>query len=192
MPEQPSLFTASDLQGCYTVTPTASPQMSAKTLQAWKQRVFEYQQRLKISPVVQQGSLFAVSPTADEIAVSIDPFSLPQQNTAFWRWQYEDAGVAALYFVIDAHLPILLYIGETVHSNQRWKGEHGCKSYILNYVSVHHAHQLPVAVNISFYNWAPEITRDRQQIESALINHWRSPFNKENWAFWGTPFTKRK
>jgi len=31
-------------------------------------------------------------------------------------------------------------------------------------------------------------TRPRQQLEKSLIAKWRSPFNKENWNFWGTPF----
>ncbi|MEO1211419.1 MAG: GIY-YIG nuclease family protein, partial [Cyanobacteria bacterium J06638_20] len=31
-----------------------------------------------------------------------------------------------------------------------------------------------------------------QHLESALIYRWRSPFNKENWTFWGTPFTGGK
>lgn len=121
-----------------------------------------------------------------------DPFSLPRQNTEFWRWTYADAGIAAFYFVIDWELPLLLYIGETVKSNQRWKGEHDCKRYLQNYVTAHRSHHLPVTVNISFWREAPSDRRDRQRLESALIRTWRSPFNKENWARWSTPFVGGK
>jgi hypothetical protein len=62
----------------------------------------------------------------------------------------------------------------------------------LNYISAHRCHALPVTVGIAFYAWAPEQTRPRQQLESALIDRWRSPFNKENWAFWATPFVGGK
>jgi len=90
--------------------------------------------------------------------------------------------------VIDYELPLLLYVGETIHSNQRWRGEHDCKRYVQNYVEAHRRHDLATSVNISFYHWAPEKTRDRQQLETALIYKWRSPFNKQNWTLWGKPF----
>ncbi len=190
--EQPSLFSAAELKGCYCPTPRTELTLSQETLLAWKQRVFQYQQQPKAQTEPQQGTLFDSLPTVDELADRIDPFALPPQNTDFWRWKVSDAGVAALYFVVDAELPILLYVGETVHSNKRWKGEHDCKRYILNYVAAHRPHNLPVTVNIGFWADAPVQTRDRQKLESALIHKWRSPFNKENWEYWGTPFTNGK
>lgn len=196
---QPSLFSAAELSGCYAVTP-AEEEMSLATLTAWKQRIFQYQRHVKVQQI-QQGSLFEAMPimstVADTLAdatdpETIDPFSLPQQNTDFWRWKAEDSGVAALYFVIDYELPILLYVGETVKSNQRWKGEHDCKRYLLNYRQVHYQHQLPSRLGIGFWAQAPIHTRARQKLETALIHKWRSPFNKENWQLWGTPFTGGK
>ncbi len=166
--------------------------MSRDALQEWKQRIFQFQQQIGSSQTTQQGTLFDLIPTAEEIADRINPFELPQQNTEFWRWKASDEGVSALYFVVDYELPILLYVGETVKSNVRWKGEHDCKRYILNYVSAHRPYGLPVAVNIGFWSQAPVKTRDRQRLELALILKWRSPFNKENWEFWGTPFTGGK
>ncbi|MCL6436286.1 MAG: GIY-YIG nuclease family protein [Leptolyngbyaceae cyanobacterium HOT.MB2.61] len=186
--EQKSLFSTAELRGCYTVGRSPELAISRESLQEWKQRVFRYQQQVKINPPAQQGTLFDLIPTAEEIASCVNPFELPQQNTEFWRWQAADEGVSALYFVIDYELPILLYVGETVKSNLRWKGEHDCKRYILNYVSAHRPCNLPVSVNIGFWAQAPVKTRDRQQLELALIYQWRSPFNKENWEFWGTPF----
>ncbi len=186
---QPSLFSAAELSGCYAVTPAAGGEMTPAALSAWKQRIFQYQRHVKVQQI-QQGSLF--EPMSGVASVSdpeaIDPFSLPQRNTEFWRWKAEDSGVAALYFVIDYKLPILLYVGETVKSNQRWKGEHDCKRYLLNYRQVHYQHQLASTLGIGFWAQAPVQTRARQRLESALIDKWRSPFNKENWQFWGTPF----
>lgn len=167
--------------------------MSCEALQAWKQRIFEFQQQVTIHPSTQQEALFDLesalnAPDSD----SINPFTLPQQNTEFWRSQFPDTGTSALYFVIDHERPILLYVGETVKSNQRWKGEHDCKRYLLNYVAAHRVHQLPVTVNIGFWAEAPSQTRPRQRLESALIKKWKSPFNKENWQIWGTPFIGEK
>jgi len=133
-----------------------------------------------------QGSLFDM--TEPMPADSIDPFTLPQRNAEFWREQFTDAGNAALYFVVDHEADVLLYVGETVKANQRWKGTHDCKRYILNYVSAHRAAQLAVQVNIGFWSYAPEERKARQSLESELIRKWRSPFNKENWRVWSTPF----
>ncbi|WP_245939722.1 GIY-YIG nuclease family protein [Stenomitos frigidus] len=168
--------------------------ISSDALQDWKQRLFQYQQQIHVAPTLQQGALFDLtssigSASGDIDVASIDPFSLPQQNTEFWRWKASDAGVAALYFVIDYELPILLYVGETVKSGQRWKGEHDCKRYLLNYRQVHYQNQLDTLLGIAFWSLAPTQARDRQRLETALIQRWRSPFNKENWEFWGTPFT---
>jgi hypothetical protein len=162
-------------------------QMSGDVLQAWKQRIFQHQQRV-MENASQQGNLFALPFTVEDLAASIDCFKLPRQNTEFWRWKADDVGVSALYFVLDDAVPIVLYVGETVKSGVRWKGEHDCKRYILNYISAHRPHELPVAVNICFWSKAPSNTRDRQKLESALISKWRSPFNKENWSYWNTPF----
>jgi hypothetical protein len=170
-------------------------EMGCAVLQSWKQRIFEYQQQVKISPAIEQANLFDVLlatnlPQPDPNG--INPFSLPQQNTEFWRWKAADQGTAALYFVIDYELPILLYVGETVRSNQRWKGVHDCKRYLLNYRQAHYQHQLTSMLGIAFWAEAPVATRPRQRLESALIDKWRSPFNKENWDFWATPFVGGK
>jgi hypothetical protein len=193
MSEQPSLFSTAELSQTRSTPRKERLEISETTLQTWKQRIFEYQNQIKVSAAIEQGSLFETVTSSSEIDPdTIDPFSLPQQNTQFWRWKASDHGVAALYFVIDYELPLLLYVGETVKSNQRWKGEHDCKRYLLNYRQAHYQHQLPSSLGIAFWAEAPEETRPRQQVESALIYRWRSPFNKENWTFWGTPFTTGK
>ncbi len=159
--------------------------LSRQELTAWKRKIATFQRTVKAAPTMEQVSLFEA--TCDP-AEGIDPFALPQQNTEFWRWQFSDVGVAALYFVIDYQSELLLYVGETVKSNQRWKGEHDCKRYLMNYRQAHFHHNLESQLGIAFWRHAPAERRPRQQVESALIYKWRSPFNKENWKFWGTPF----
>ncbi len=191
MSEQLSLFSVREQALSTYQCPTEPLRMGATALQAWKQRVFQFQQQVRQTPVLTQGTLF----TRQEIPAestpnpwAIDPFQLPPQNTEFWRSKFDSTGVAALYFVIDDELPLLLYVGETIKSNQRWKGEHDCKRYLQNYLAAHRPHDLAVTVNIRFWPHAPRDRRARQKIELALIEKWRSPFNKENWELWGTPF----
>ncbi len=163
----------------------AATVLSSHELAAWKARIASFQTSVLQYPTVEQTSLFASEP---DPAVTLDPFSLAQQNTEFWRWQTSDTGTAALYFVIDYQAQLLLYVGETVKANQRWKGDHDCKRYLLNYRQAHYHHGLESQLGIAFWRHAPTERQARQQLESALIARWRAPFNKENWKFWGTPF----
>ena len=166
-------------------------------LTAWKRRIVQFQTQL--TTVEQQGTLFNVAtpPKTTTAASSIKPFSLRRQNTEFWRWRFEDVGVAAMYFVIDyattaTDQPLLLYVGETIKSNQRWKGEHDCKRYLLNYRQAHYENGLKSELGIAFWPEAPVERTARQKLELDLIRRWRSPFNKENWRFWNTPFVEGK
>jgi hypothetical protein len=189
-PEQLSLFQSGD----YGRTAAPLPEtlaIEATTLQEWKQRIADYQQPLRSTPVVEQVDLLG-QPIRPSIVEQLDPFTLPQQNIQFWRQKTTDAGVAALYFVIDYAVPLLLYVGETVKSGQRWKGEHGCKDYLNQYCSAHYQCQQKTAIGIAFWLSAPAQTRSRQQLELEFILKWRSPFNKENWEVWGTPFVLPK
>ncbi|MEL6469889.1 MAG: GIY-YIG nuclease family protein [Cyanobacteria bacterium J06623_4] len=184
----------------YSTYENFKPQLkiSAAELKAWKKRLIGFQTHL--TPAATQGDLFGLASACSDdesVACSIEPFSLRRQNTEFWRWRFEDVGVAAMYFVIDYGAialgnPILLYIGETIKSNQRWKGEHDCKRYLLNYRQVHYDYGLNSELGIAFWPQAPTDRKARQALESALIYRWRSPFNKENWRFWNTPFVDGK
>ncbi|HEY9764709.1 MAG TPA: GIY-YIG nuclease family protein [Trichocoleus sp.] len=191
---QPSLLSetdlrAADLSWAYNRPPSAD--IPTTELQNWKQRVLAFQQAVQAAPKIHQASLFDSLKDSNPVE-RLDPFTLPQRNAEFWRGQFSESGVPALYFVVDHELPILLYVGETIKSNQRWKGEHDCKRYILNYISAHRPHDLSVTVNIGFWPYAPGDRKSRQALESDLIQKWRSPFNKENWAFWNTPFVGGK
>ena len=188
--DQLSLFSSAEEPRGRSLEPELK--ISVEALQEWKARIVSYQQQVKITAPT-QGALFelaAPSPLVDP--QSLDPFKLPQQNSEFWRWKSVDGGAAALYFVIDYELPLLLYVGETVKSGQRWQGEHDCKRYLLNYRQAHYQHGLSTQLGTAFWSAAPVQTRSRQQMELALIYKWRSPFNKENWELWGTPFTGGK
>jgi hypothetical protein len=187
---QPSLLSDQDLKAAevsWAYNRVATDiLLTAGELTAWKQRISQFQETVPSEAASTQGTLFDLG--SSNPAEGIDPFTLPQRNAEFWREQFTDAGNAALYFVVDHEVPILLYVGETVKANQRWKGTHDCKRYILNYVAAHRTHQLPVQVNIGFWPYAPEERKARQALEASLIRQWRSPFNKENWRRWATPF----
>ena len=60
--------------------------------------------------------------------------------------------------------------------------------YVLNYQNLHRKCGLPTAVNTAFWWDTPADMKQRLGLEAELIARWRSPFNKENWRFWGTPF----
>ena len=184
-PHQLDLFSVSEIRS----TPVGRPDtllMDSDALVNWKSQIATYQQRARSSKPVQQGTLFNLAPTHVGSDV-IDPFSLSLCPMSFYRLPV-DGSFACIYFVIDGAAELVLYIGETCRSNLRWKGEHDCKRYIERYQELHHKYELKTAVNIAFWWDAPVQTRPRQQLESALIAKWRSPFNKENWILWGAPF----
>lgn len=165
--------------------------MTRDRLEKWKKRIFLYQQSvLKLGQNQVQTSLFDL-PKSYDLEV-FNPFELRDvQSIEFWRfpdWRWSDEN--CLYFVIDFHLPLLLYVGETKrHPLKRWQN-HDCVVYIQRYKEAHNQHQLPHQVRIAFH-WDVPIARSaRQAMELTLIQKWQSPFNKENWRHWGQPFGK--
>jgi hypothetical protein len=165
----------------------ATLQMSGDYLQTWKAKIVNYQQQIRLSQSAKQTALF--NPNSGTIDVDlIDPLTLPLYNLSFSLLPTVGSGNACLYFVLDIAAQLLLYVGETCQSHKRWKGEHDCKRYLDNYASLHYKYHLKTALNISFWWHTPRGTKKRQQMELAMITKWRSPFNKENWELWGTPF----
>lgn len=186
--EQLKLFTEGELgQATLGSSRRHLHQMTSDSLLEWKAKIFKYQQQARANVPVEQIALFEVAPVHCE-PNTIDPFNLPLQSLSFWRLPTDGAGDACLYFVIDNALPLLLYVGETCRSNQRWKGVHDCKRYVENYQNLHYQHKMQTAVNIAFWWNAPVQTRPRQQLEQALIQTWRPPFNRESWLLWSAPF----
>jgi len=123
----------------------------------------------------------------------LDPFDLPVYPAEFYRLPQGASpnlggNDACIYFVIDQAAQLLLYVGETCRSQKRWQGNHDCKRYIQNYQGLHYQHQKNVAVVMAFAWDVPQSSRQRQHLEQQLIQLWRSPFNRENWQYWQTPF----
>lgn len=187
--EQRSLFTASEQKSLIGWGRSqVELEMDSDGIQAWKAAIAQYQRQVKISQAPAQGTLFDLAPTTVD-AACIDPFSLKLHNFHFFEWPADRyPSTPCIYFAIDIKLPLILYIGETCKANQRWKGVHDCKRYVLNYQNLHRKYQLPTAVNTAFWWETPGETKQRLHLEAELIARWRSPFNKENWRFWGTPF----
>ena len=104
-------------------SPNHLHQMSSDYLQEWKAKIFKHQQQARVNVPVEQIALFEIAPVDCDPNV-INPFALPLQSLSFWRLPTDGAGDTCLYFVIDNALPLLLYVGETCCSNQRWKGVH--------------------------------------------------------------------
>lgn len=183
--KQLDLFSPNEIRSTLT-NRTPVLLMDEKTLTKWKSQITIHQQQVRTS-TSQQVSLFEVAVSHVEPDI-IDPFSLPPSALSFYRLPVDSPGQACLYFVVDMTANLLLYIGETCKSNQRWKGVHDCKRYIEKYLDLHYRYQVQTTVNIAFWWDAPVPTRPRQRLELALINKWKSPFNKENWKYWGQPF----
>jgi len=189
--EQGSLFNEGIQRTARVYDSSANYEMGSQSLQIWKQAIAKYQSSITTMIPAVQTSLFDMPSSHCDPHV-INPFALPIQSAEFYRLPSRDSDDACIYFVIDltseTQSPVLLYIGETCRSHKRWKGIHDCKRYLLNYRELHTTHNLPIQVVMTFWWNAPSATRPRQQLERILIEKWRSPFNKENWRFWGTPF----
>jgi hypothetical protein len=174
----------------FTLQPVVRPNtlvMSADALLQWKSQIFDYQQRTRESVPPQQTALFDIAPKHCD-PDRIDPLQLSVRSLSFYRMPADSPGEACLYFIVDSAAGLLLYVGETCRSNKRWKGIHDCKGYIESYQSLHYQYGLKTAVNIAFWWDTPVQTRPRQQLEQALIQKWKPPFNKECWQRWGQPF----
>lgn len=196
--EQGSLFGEGTQRSSRLYDGSVNYEMGSSSLQLWKQAIAKYQSSITTAIPATQTALFDL-PSSHCDPHAINPFSLPIQPAEFYRLPSADGGDACVYFVIDLvaivdlaaniHAPVLLYVGETCRSSKRWKGLHDCKRYLLNYRELHMTHSVPTQIVMTFWWDVPAVARLRQQLEIILIEKWRSPFNKENWRFWGTPFT---
>jgi hypothetical protein len=175
-----------------TLTPARRAEalvMSHNALVQWKSQILDYQRRVRESKPTQQTTLFDLTPLHCD-PDRIDPLQLEVRSLSFWRMPTDSPGDSCLYFVVDSAAGLILYVGETCRSNKRWKGIHDCKDYIASYQDLHYQYGLKTAVNIAFWWDAPVERKARQELEQALIQKWRSPFNKEMWERWGQPFGK--
>jgi hypothetical protein len=160
--------------------------MSKSFLEQWKKRIYSYQQE-QIFNQGQQTNLINDNNKISEVE-SFDPFSLKTHTDQFYDLPDYSLSESCLYFILDTHYSLLLYVGETKRSpGQRWIN-HDCKSYIQRYIELHRQYNLPVLIRSAFWWSVPEARKVRQQLEKELILKWRSPFNKESWQWWGQPF----
>ena len=101
---------------------------------------------------------------------------------SFWRWPEPSHRGAAIYLVMDrpAQLeqPLLLYVGETLAAERRWKGDHDCKAYLAAYGEALQRCELSAQLSIRFSCDVPRATRARRALEQQLIQRWWPPFNK--------------
>ena len=165
--------------------------LNEQQLQSWQERIHSFQSPLfeSDSPRQEQGSLFGSEEAA---AAGVQPLSLKPLPLSFWRWPQSPHQGAALYWVMDRPAglkhPILLYIGETMAADRRWKGEHDCKAYLAAYQEACVHCGLSCRTSIRFWGDVPRATKARRQLEQTLIRRWQPPFNKETRDRWATPF----
>lgn len=185
-PHQLDLFSNSEISSTTAGKPDILL-MNSDDLVRWKAKITAYQQRARDNKPGQQVTLFDLAPAHTD-PDAIDPFGLSLCPMSFYRLPVDTPGDTCIYFVIDSAAVLILYVGETCRSNLRWKGLHDTKRYLSRYQELHYQHGLKTAVNIAFWWDAPVQKKPRQELELDLILKWRSPFNKENWILWGTPF----
>ncbi len=164
-----------------------------KIIMEWQEKIINHQ-----SPIFKsnrknmtQSSLF--ESISDELNETFNPIQLTPLPLSFWRWPKTLHKGPAVYFVMDkifnSEENIILYIGETISADKRWKGEHDCKNYLSNYSdSLQKANMMP-KLNIRFWLDVPIKTKERRKLEQKLIQTWLPPFNKETRGIWATPFT---
>jgi len=166
-----------------------------KIIKEWQEKIINHQ-----SPIfkygygnVNQSSLFESS--SEELNKPFNPIDLSPLPLSFWRWPKAIHEGPAVYFVmdkmIDSNENIILYIGETISAEKRWKGEHDCKNYLLSYSESLQKANMSTKLNIRFWLDVPTKTKERRKLEQQLIQAWLPPFNKETREIWATPFTSQ-
>tara|TARA_B100000700_G_C14877102_1_gene776196 strand:+ start:65 stop:664 length:600 start_codon:yes stop_codon:yes gene_type:complete len=165
----------------------------ASTLQNWQNRVLGHQEKFFNNYNIEnkQGNFF--TDDSKEIFNQFNPLSLTALPLSFWRWSESPHNGPAIYLVMDQLNPskrhILLYVGETISAEKRWKGEHDCKKYLNAYTDALRSAGLKSKLSIRFWTDVPKETKLRRKMEKKLIEIWLPPFNKESRYLWNTPFT---
>ncbi|MEB3254649.1 MAG: GIY-YIG nuclease family protein [Synechococcus sp.] len=179
--------------GALAASSTPDLPLDGEQLLRWQTLLHQHQAPLFRGehPASHQADLFG-NGTADP-AAAIDPLALTPLPLSFWRWPDSPHSGAAIYLVLDRppqlEQPLLLYVGETLAADRRWKGEHDCKAYLAAYGEALQRCGMPHQLSIRFCTDVPRTTRERRGLEQALIQRWLPPFNKETRQRWATPFT---
>ena len=166
--------------------------ITAAQLRDWQGRIHRHQQPLLHHPQPRGAQTQLFAEAGPDPLAGFDPLALKPLPLSFWRWPESPHQGAAIYVVMDrpAHLndPILLYVGETLAADRRWKGEHDCKAYLAAYGEALSRAGLASSPSIRFWGDVPAPTRERRRLEQQLIQTWLPPFNKETRERWATPF----
>ena len=166
-----------------------------KVIIEWQKKIIHHQSPLfkSGSKNINQPSLFGSS--SKKATETFNPTGLTPLPLSFWRWPTTIHEGPAVYFVMDKIINsdenIILYIGETISAEKRWKGEHDCKSYLSSYSETLQKANLTTKLNIRFWLDVPINTKERRKLEQQLIQSWLPPFNKETRRIWATPFTSQ-
>ncbi len=169
--------------------------LSFETIENWQEKIYLHQEKLLhgLGSRNQQTTLFS-SVETNEIS-KLCPLRLTALPLNFWRWTVSPHKGPAIYIVMDKlkdqNKNIILYIGETISAEKRWKGEHDCKLYLSNYSESLQKAGLKCQLNIRFWLDVPKETHLRRKLEQKLIQAWLPPFNKETRDRWATPFTSQ-
>ena len=165
--------------------------ISGKTLTEWRHKIHNHQLKLAEDSNNKnfQQTILPFHNYFNE--KKIDPFSLQPLSLNFWRTNQYIHNGPAMYFVVDTmeSSKIILYIGETNVANKRWKGEHDCKNYLMNYKEALANNNLSSQQDIRFFLDVPKEVKLRRKLEQQLIYLWLPPFNKESRDRWATTFT---
>ena len=167
---------------------------SKDLIKTWQKRIHTYQEphfkKAEKSPV---HASFFESNNKKAFIPTPNPQELVPLALNFWRWPQNPHHGPAIYLVMDKpkdlEFHLLLYIGETVASEKRWKGEHDCKKYLQAYSEACTKAGLTTQLSIRFWKDVPHETICRRNLEQQLIQKWLPAFNKETRGFWNTPFT---
>ena len=169
--------------------------IQAEIIKEWQEKVINHQSPFFKSSYkdVTQPSLF--ESISEELNETFNPIQLTPLPLSFWRWPKAMHQGPAVYFVMDKIINseenIILYIGETISAEKRWKGEHDCKNYLSSYSDTLQKANMTPKLNIRFWLDVPIKTKERRKLEQKLIQTWLPPFNKETRGIWATPFTSQ-
>ena len=169
--------------------------INKKVIQEWQEKIIHHQSPIFKSGYknINQPSLFETS--SDRSKETFNPIELSPLPLSFWRWPKTMHQGPAVYFVMDninsCAESIILYIGETISAEKRWKGEHDCKNYLASYSENLQKANMTTKLNIRFWLDVPINTKERRNLEQKLIQTWLPPFNKETRGIWATPFTSQ-
>jgi len=115
-------------------------------IKEWQEKVINHQSpffKSKYKDVTQPSLFESIS---EELNETFNPIQLTPLPLSFWRWPKAMHQGPAVYFVMDKIINseenIILYIGETISAEKRWKGEHDCKNYLSSYYYYLKTHQV--------------------------------------------------